>query len=241
MKSRFSFLLTFALLLTVMFSVTAAAETSVIDSGTCGYQVNWVLDDAGTLTISGEGDMEGYISASDVPWYSQRTSITKVIVEDGVTEIGHYAFADCTNLTSVTIPGSMTYIGGAAFNGCTSLTRVDISDIAAWCGIDFEVYTSNPLFYKGNLYLNGALLTDLVIPDGVTSIGMCAFYNYTALTSVTIPDSVTSIGDYAFSDCTSLTSIKYRGTEAQWNSISKGYDWNYNTGNYTITYNYEGE
>ena len=62
----------------------------------------------------------------------------------------------------------------------------------------------------------------------------------TILKEITIPDSVTSIGDMAFSNCTSLTSIKYRGTEEQWNAISKGYGWDYTTG-YTITYNYKGE
>jgi hypothetical protein len=62
-----------------------------------------------------------------------------------------------------------------------------------------------------------------------------------SLTSIVIPDSVTSIGDMAFSNYTSLTSIKYRGTEEQWNSVSKGYNWDSGTGNYTITYNYKGE
>lgn len=68
-----------------------------------------------------------------------------------------------------------------------------------------------------------------------------AFFGCTSLTSVTIPDSVTSIGRYAFEDCTNLTSIKYRGTEEQWNAITKGSKWDYNTGDYTITYNYAGE
>ena len=81
----------------------------------------------------------------------------------------------------------------------------------------------------------------MTIPDSVTKIGELAFRDCSSLTSVTIPDSVTSIGELAFCNCTSLKSIKYRGTEAEWNAISKGYNWNYDTGNYTITYNYDGE
>ena len=120
-----------------------------------------------------------------------------------VTGIVDYAFDDCTSLTSVTIPDSVTSIG-RAFSGCESLNAVYISDIAAWCGISFG---ANPLLYANNLYLNGTLVTDLVIPSGVTSIGDRAFSGCTSLTSVTIPNSVTSIGDGAFYDCTSLTSV----------------------------------
>jgi hypothetical protein len=81
----------------------------------------------------------------------------------------------------------------------------------------------------------------VVIPDSATSIGSCAFEFCTSLTSVVIPDSVTTIGDSAFRDCKKLTSIKYRGTQAQWNAISKGLYWNSDTGSYTITYNYTGK
>lgn len=101
--------------------------------------------------------------------------------------------------------------------------------------------------YKPTLFINGLYIKDNIligcdddvksveIPDSVTSIGNAAFGGCKNLTSVTIPDSVTSIGDYAFNYCTSLTSINYTGTKAQWNAIGKGWSWNYNTGNYTIT------
>ncbi len=98
----------------------------------------------------------------------------------------------------------MTSIGNFAFEGCTGLTSVYISDLAAWCCTCFG---SNPLVYAQHLFLNGVEIKDLVIPDGVTSIGGKAFYNCKGLTSVTIPESVTSIGDYAFEGCTGLTKV----------------------------------
>ncbi len=138
------------------------------------------------------------------------TSLTSVTIPDSVTEIGDAAFCDCKSLTSITIPDSVTKIGGAAFLGCISLEGVYISDIAAWCRIDIKYHpylTSNPLFYAHNLYLNGELVTNLVIPDGVTEIGSYAFEFCYSLESVTIPDSVTEIGKEAFRSCTSLESV----------------------------------
>ena len=101
----------------------------------------------------------------------------------------------------------MTSIGRDAFYGCSDLTSVHISDIAAWCKIDFESFYSNPLNYAHHLYLNGEEVKDLVIPNSVTSIGRYAFYRCSALTSVTIGNSVTSIGSGAFGGCSGLTSV----------------------------------
>ena len=135
------------------------------------------------------------------------SGLTSIVIPDSVTSIGGAAFESCSGLTSVTIGNGVTSIGSYAFNGCSSMTSVYITDIAAWCGIDFGGSASNPLYYAHNLYLNGELVTDLVIPDGVTSIGSYAFSGCDSLTSVIIPDSVTSIGYGAFEGCSSLTSV----------------------------------
>ena len=137
------------------------------------------------------------------------TEITDLVIPDGVTSIEGYAFYNCTGLTSIEIPNSVTSIGREAFYNCTGLTKVIVNDIAAWCNISFAYNnSSNPLSYAKHLYSDANTeITDLVIPDGVTSIGWYAFYNCTGLTSVTIGNSVTSIEGYAFYNCTGLTSV----------------------------------
>ena len=107
----------------------------------------------------------------------------------GVGIIGERAFYKCTSLKSITILDSMIYIGSDAFYDCTSLSNVYITDIAKWCAISFIDIEANPLHTGAKLYLNGELCTDLVIPDGVTSIGKYAFYNCTSLTNVTFANT----------------------------------------------------
>ena len=135
------------------------------------------------------------------------TSLASITVPNGVTSIGEKAFEYCRNLTSITIPDSVISIDENAFLRCDNLNSVYISDIAVWCSIDFYKNTSNPLYSGAYLYLNGDMVTDLIIPVNVTSISDGAFHSCASLTKVTIPDSVTSIGEYAFYDCESLAAV----------------------------------
>ena len=143
-----------------------------------------------------------YSGSVDIP-----ASITYNGTVYNVEGIGSSAFDNCSDLTSVTIPNSVTRIGVGAFSHCTGLISVHISDIDAWCKIAFSDSSSNPLSYAHHLYLGEEEITDLVIPNSVTSIGNYAFRACSGLTSVTIPNSVTSIGGYAFSWCSGLTSV----------------------------------
>ena len=135
------------------------------------------------------------------------SALTSVGIPDGVASIGISAFEGCTSLTSVTIPGSLTSAGERAFYGCDSLDAVYVTDVAAWCGISFGDYYANPLHYSRQLYLDGEYVTDLVIPEGTTTIGDFAFDGFVSLKSIVIPEGVTGIGDIAFKGCRKLVSV----------------------------------
>ena len=195
-KRTLSLLLTLLIVSTVFtaapFAVSAAENTAATvgaSSGTTG-DCTWTLDDDGVLTISGNGKMGDYdYNYNNQPW----RGVISVIIEQGVTSIGDYAFSGCESLTSITIPDSVTSIGNWAFFRCTSLTSITIPNSVTSIG-DYAFYDCTSL-------------TSITIPGSVTSIGDQAFLYCKSLTSITIPGSVTSIGDDAFSGCESLTSI----------------------------------
>ena len=140
--------------------------------------------------------------------FSDCSDLTSITIGNNVTSIGNHAFYKCSGLTSITIPNSLTSIGIEVFYGCSGLKKVIVKDIAAWCGIKFGSNDSNPLSNAHHLYSDeDTEITNLAIPNGVTSIGNDAFWDCSGLTSVTIPNSVTRIGHYAFNRCSGLTSV----------------------------------
>lgn len=125
----------------------ALLPQDVIASGNCGTQgdnVTWTLDNAGTLTISGTGKMKQYSNSSRPPWYSAYVNpykgvgtgkITQIVVEEGITDIGDYSFADCEHVEEVSIAGQSLSVGRYAFYNCKRLPsfswtgkRIDLGD-----------------------------------------------------------------------------------------------------------------
>ena len=190
MKKRiFSFVLAVLMIASLLPATALAAY--VVTSGTCGAEVTWTLDSEGTLTISGTGAMKDYTYDDAAPW--KNAEVKTVVMDNGVTSIGNFAFFFCGSLTDIVIPDSVTSIGDTAFTRCESLTGVTIPSSVTRIGNGvFNVCTS---------------LTDITIPEGVTSIGDYTFHWCSNLTGVTIPEGVTSIGDSAFSGCPSLADI----------------------------------
>ena len=187
-----------------------------VASGTCGDNLTWTFYDNGRLTISGTGPMAEFSDYSSAPWDDRRSSITTVIIDQGVTTISDFAFTECSGLTSVVIGDSVTAIGDYAFDSCISLTSVTIPDsvttIGSYVFRDCTSLTSAAIgdgvtsISTGTFQYCGSL-TSVTIGDSVNTIKYGAFKSCTSLTSVTIPDSVTTIGNDVFSGCTCLTSV----------------------------------
>lgn len=207
------------------------ATTGIIKaqtSGICGDNLTWQLADS-TLTISGSGAMYDYTYyAEGRPWYNVGKSIKTLVISDGVTAIGKYAFYQCTNLEFVTIPTSVTRLGEESFTACRSLTVITIpstidtieSRVFASCSslISINVDRNNPnyssvngVFYnkqQDTLICCPAGKTDeFTIPAFVTAIADRAFAGCEKLTSITVPSAVLAVGTNAFAVCTNLTAI----------------------------------
>ena len=175
--------------------------------GTCGAEGNeenlkWGFNpDTGTFVIYGTGAMADYTTGG-APWYEYRNGIESIVVFEGVTSIGAYAFEVCPKPTSMTIPSSITFVGSYGLTGCTAMKDIYITDLAAWCRINFD---GNPREYS--LYINGELATHVTIPEEITSLER-TFRNCVGLESVTIHDGVTAITNAAFENCRSLKKVE---------------------------------
>ncbi len=170
-------------------------EVSAAESGDCGNSVTWTYDrDSDTLTISGNGAMADYTAfvSNRAPWYNYWTTIESIVIENGVTKIGNYAFHEA-RATNVTIPASVTAIGEHAFDYCDKLESITIPD---------SVETIGSYAFKKCIALKS-----IAIPNSVTTIGEGAFNNCSALESVTLSNSITSINQRTFSYCEALTDI----------------------------------
>ncbi|MCM1440920.1 MAG: leucine-rich repeat protein [Roseburia sp.] len=167
-------------------------------------------------------------------------SVKEIVIPEYVTSFGPYAFAECSKLESIIIPRNVSLIEGGAFRNCSSLTNITMTDsvkeiemitffgctnlttinyegtLAEWCDISFGDECANPLFYAHDLYVQGELVTELIVPSRVKEISNYAFFGYAGITKVTLPYQLISIGEGAFQGCSNLTTV-------YWNAWSCGF------------------
>jgi len=182
-------------------------------SGTCGKNINWKLDDEGTLTISGKGDMPDYSVISeydedtviDTPWFNKSYLIERVVINDGITSIGDYSFCLCENLKSVKISDSVKEIGNSAFSNCYDIKEITIPDGVVSIG-DFA------FFY--------CKYVSITIPDSVTIIGDDALA-YNNLEEITFSENVKSIGERIFFNCFNLRKVTILNTECKVDNLGR--------------------
>ena len=155
----------------------------------------WELDDEGTLTITGTGPIVGFGDDSSEAWHAHELDIRKVIISDGVTSIGHYAFADCSYLVNVSISQTATSIGIAAFSKCINLSSIIIPE-------------SVTTIEMGAFYECRAI-SSIILPSNLEVIEGHAFAFCESLMNVQIPNKVTKLNDLTFAGCYSLESIDF--------------------------------
>ena len=172
--------------------------------------------------------------------FNRCSDITSITIPAPVTSVGSSAFAQCTSLVTLNFNAeSCTQMGSGVFTGCSALTTLNIGGNVQCIPIGFSGCTAlektnflgsveqwmtinlryNPIQQSRNLYLNDVLLSDLVIPEGITQVG--AHFSYdTALITITLPQGVTSIGNKAFQNCAGLTTVNFNADSCISNSNS---------------------
>ncbi len=203
-------------------------------SGACGNTLSWVFDAAtGTLTVAGIGTMWNFtyngsttsISEDtadyDTPWIAHAANIRHVVIGDGVTTIGNYAFATCAALEDVRLPDTLQRIDTLAFFGCASLTAADLPDSLLTVGAyAFARCTSlrsvtlgdGLLNISSNAFNGCTALESIAIPAGVAAINAATFAGCTSLRTVSIADGPNAIGNGAFYGCSALESVNIPAT-----------------------------
>ena len=227
------------------FFIVGSINAGAAESGSCGDNLTWTLDDEGTLIISGTGEMIDY-SWETSPFCDNR-NIKNIVINEGVTKISNSAFIGCSQLTDVEIPTSVTHIGSQAFRSCSRLRSVRLPKNVTYideyafyqCDMLKKINIPSKVTYIGEGAFRGcSSLKTINIPKGIDTLYYFVFLDCSSLESILIPDSITDIRNSAFYNCNSLKNIYYMGDSAKWNSINIGED-NELFANATVHYNYK--
>ena len=191
-------------LLSLLFFVFACANAW---GATITPTFTW-SDNNTKVTISGTGAIRDYNTTTDYsPAFAKRTTLTTVVVAEGITHLGKYLFYSCSNITSVQLPSTLVSIAQQVFEPCTSMAEIHASTPNDWASIEFQgalPYKAHPFgtstASKRKFFFNGSAseTKNITFSSGLTQIKAYAFYNATEIESVSIPNSVTTIGDKAF-------------------------------------------
>ncbi len=228
-------------------TASVPAQAEILQEGTCGEHLKWTLDANGTFTLSGTGDMLHYTGpgSGDAPWLKAHDQIRAVVIEEGVTAIGNYAFFGCENLQSVSLPQSLTTIGNYAFFNCNQLTHTSfpdhlltIGDYAfAGCGLATVTLPASLSELGASAFWNNADLRTALLMGTLETIPHGAFGDCTALTEVYLSSAVRHI--VSFDGCKNLRNVYYTGTTTQWYEIHLPVDKNDPLHKANITFRYQ--
>ena len=223
MKRVFGVLL-MLVMLTNLFTFAISAEEK---SGVCGEDLTWVLDNDGTLTISGTGEMYDFDIVGPgspitdgrhiSPW-DYRELVNKVVIEDGVTSVGSNAFNCLDSITEVVLPNSLRSIGDYAFAMCSSLQKISfppsVMEFGCWAFSDTLLLKTAFANNDGGLYINDILVQvdmsyegEFRIKDGTKSICPYAFWTSWKIESIVIPSSVEFLTGASFNSIMNLKQI----------------------------------
>ena len=196
----FTCLLSFVMAFSLIPAFNSNAAMIDAKSAITGSNLSWNLDSAGTMTISGTGAMPNFVydktkGTITTPWFTKSRDIKKLVIGDGVSSVGDFAFAGCENLSEIVWPsnGSLKTIGNDSFALCAALVNVSLprglTSIGKWA---FEQDTN---------------LQTIAFPNTLKTIGYAAFMDCRSLQRVSLPASLVSIGEGAFYDCYNLVSV----------------------------------
>ena len=205
------------------FALCQSLDTLIIDEGleTLGALVFWGC--MGLKTVSLPRSLKRLDET-----FRDCYGLTTVNFSEGLEVLGYSAFNCCTHLDNIILPKSLKELGQFTFYYCVNLSHIEIPE-----GV-VEI--------PSDCFLSCTKLAQVTLPNTITILSNNSFSNCTSLSSITLPESLTSIGGYAFGGCTSLKTINFKGTEDQWNAISKGSSWNENCpSDMVVIYNYQGE